>query len=223
MGWLKNALSENEMLNSILRRKRQRVLRSTLKLINDPPLHVPYVFNNMIRSDGHTIEFIYGVRHSSSGGLPDLTMSDISDLSDLPTDLQKDLDEFDIFEVDPGHRHLVTGVNAQGVRRRFSNNEWYCKSGILQRRYDQQERRKDTGIDQVESRLSTKKTASCDLWISYCQAVFDNMPQFAAFYGTDFANDRFLNYVGRQKMEDEVTNIFVDGDRKYRGEENIQT
>jgi hypothetical protein len=77
----------------------------------------------MIRSDGHTIEFIYGVRHSSSSGLPDLTMSDISDLSDLPTDLQKDLDEFDIFGVDPGHRHLVTGVNAQGVRRRFSNNE----------------------------------------------------------------------------------------------------
>jgi hypothetical protein len=42
----------------------------------------------MIRSDGHTIEFIYGVRHPSSEGLPDLTMSDTSDLSDLPTDLQ---------------------------------------------------------------------------------------------------------------------------------------
>jgi hypothetical protein len=39
-GWLKNALSENEMLNSILRRKCQRVLRSTLKLINDPTLEV---------------------------------------------------------------------------------------------------------------------------------------------------------------------------------------
>jgi hypothetical protein len=45
----------------------------------------------MIRSDGHTVEFIYGIRHSSSGGLPDLTMSDISDLSDLPTDLQRTL------------------------------------------------------------------------------------------------------------------------------------
>jgi hypothetical protein len=58
---------------------------------DDPPQDLPYVFNNMIRSDGHTIEFIYGVRHSSSEGLPDLTMSDISDLSDLsdlPTDLQ---------------------------------------------------------------------------------------------------------------------------------------
>jgi hypothetical protein len=40
MGWLKNALSENEMLTSILLRKRQRVLKSTLKLINDPTLEV---------------------------------------------------------------------------------------------------------------------------------------------------------------------------------------
>jgi hypothetical protein len=49
------------------------------------------------------------------------------------------------------------------------------------------------------------------------------MLRFAAFYGTDLANDRFLNYVGRQKMEDEVANIFVDGGRKYRDEENIPT
>jgi hypothetical protein len=177
----------------------------------------------MIRTDGHTVEFIYGVRKSSSKGLPDLTMSDISDLSDLPTDLQKDLDHFNVFGVDPGHRHLVTGVNAQGLRRRFSNNEWYSKSGISQRRYEQQVKKKDAGIDRLESTLPTKKTASPDEWILYCQAIFTNMSRLNSFYGTDFTNDRFLNYVGRQKMEGEVANIFVDGGIKYKGDWNSST
>jgi hypothetical protein len=35
-------------------------------------------------------------------------------LFDLPNDLQKDVDDFDIYRVDPGHYHLFTAINKEG-------------------------------------------------------------------------------------------------------------
>jgi hypothetical protein len=60
--------------------------------------------------------------------------------------LQKDLDDFDIYGVDPGHRHLFIAINREGVTQRFSNNEWCAKSGVKRRSHDQQERKKESGL-----------------------------------------------------------------------------
>jgi hypothetical protein len=129
--------------------------------------------------------------------------------------MQKDLDDFDIYGVDPGHRHLFTAINRGGVTRRFSNNEWYAKSGMKRRRYDQQERKKESGVVAFESSLPTKKTADAGNWLSYCDQIFTNFRLIATFYGADFASERFLNYQGHQKMASEVANIFVNGGKKY--------
>ncbi|CEP13573.1 hypothetical protein [Parasitella parasitica] len=97
------------------------------------PYNVPYVFNNLIRTDGHTIELLFGERKSEFENHPDLTMPDLSD---------EDLEQFHIYGVDPGHRHLVTAVDPerqQGQQQNqnfihFSNNGWYAKAGVLRRR-----------------------------------------------------------------------------------------
>jgi hypothetical protein len=59
-----------------------------------------------------------------------------------------------------------------------------------------------------ESSLPTKKTADAGNWISYCNMIFTSFQLVTSFYGTDFANVRFLNYQGHQKMASEVANIF---------------
>jgi hypothetical protein len=84
-------------------------------------------------------------------------MTDLADWFDLPRDMQKDLDVFDIYGVDPSHCHLITTINREGVTRRFSNNEWYTKSGVKRRRHDQQERKEESGVAAFESSLQTIK------------------------------------------------------------------
>jgi hypothetical protein len=80
----------------------------------NPPGNLPNVFDNVVRTNGHTIEFIFNVKSSGTEPLPDL------ETSDIPT---ADIGRFDAFGVDPGHRHLFTAVNTGGSCTCFSNNE----------------------------------------------------------------------------------------------------
>jgi hypothetical protein len=125
------------------------------------------------------------------------------------------MDQFHQYPIDPGHRHLVTSVDENGRDVQFSNNEWYYKVGIMKQRWNQQEKKKELGITDIESALLSRKTADPYHFADCCEIIFDHLPRLCSFYGSDFANDRFLNYVGAQKMANEVVNIFVNGGKKY--------
>jgi hypothetical protein len=133
-------------------------------------------------------------------------------MDDLST---QDMTLFREYPVDPGHRHLVTSIDENGHCIRFSNNEWYTKAGVMKRRWNQQERKKETGIDQIESGLLSRKTSYPEYFVDTCQQVFDNLPRLRSFYRSGYPNDRFLSYVSGQKMANEVVNIFVNGGIKY--------
>jgi hypothetical protein len=107
-----------------------------------PPTNIPYIFDNCIRTDGHIIEFLFGKKKSAFELLLDLTMSDLADL---------DLEDLQVYGVDPGHNHLVTAVDIEGYFGtqenknciRFPNNEWYAKAGAIFR-YKEQQKMKES-------------------------------------------------------------------------------
>ncbi|KAG0161751.1 hypothetical protein DFQ30_005846, partial [Apophysomyces sp. BC1015] len=93
----------------------------------------------------------------------------------------------------------------------FANAEWYAKSGHIKRRWNQQIRKTDAGVTTVESSLPTHKTARPTNWLAYCQALFNNFETLTSFYSNQWTNERFLSFIGCQKMENEVVNIFLSG------------
>ncbi|CEP09761.1 hypothetical protein [Parasitella parasitica] len=134
---------------------------------NRQPANIPYLFDNIVRTDGHTIEFLYNVKVSPMNNLPDITMADLCN---------EDIEQFHQYPIDPGHRHLVTSVDQTVNGVRFSNNEWCAKSGVLKRRWCQQERKREVGIDLIESALPSRKTTNPEDFAWRCQGVFDFLP-----------------------------------------------
>lgn len=165
-----------------------------------------YVFDNLIRTDGHTIEFVFGARKSEFGGLPDLRMPDLAN---------EDIDRFHVYGVDPGHNHLFTAADQQHTKLRFSNNEWYTKAGFKRRRYAEQQRKKQENITNIESQIPSRKTNDPDNFANCCQYYFDHLPELTTFYGSTTTNNQFMSYVGQQRMASEVVNIFASGGEKY--------
>jgi hypothetical protein len=176
--------------------------------------NIPYIFDNCIRTDGHTIEFLFGKKKSVFESLPDLTMSDLADL---------DIEGLHVYGINPGHNYLVTAVDIEGYFGtqenkncvRFSNNEWYANAGFKNRRKEQQKMKREDGISTIESEMPSRKTANPESFAESCQYLFDHLGRLASFYGSYFTNDRFLSYLGQQKMASEIVNIFVSGGKKY--------
>jgi hypothetical protein len=139
-----------------------------------PRENAAYVFDNLIRTDGHTIEFVFGARKFEFGGLPDLRMPDLAN---------EDIDRFHVYGIDPGHNHLFTAADQQHTKLRFSNNEWYTKAGFKIRRYAEQQRKKQENITNIESQIPSRKTSDPDNFANCCQYYVDHLPKLTTLYG----------------------------------------
>ncbi|ORX43010.1 hypothetical protein DM01DRAFT_1278305, partial [Hesseltinella vesiculosa] len=170
-----------------------------------PPEGNKIAFRNLVRTDGHTLEFL--CERKSRERLPDLVMSDLDD---------NDMVEFWSYGVDPGHTVPFTAVDSEKNCLRFTNNEFYAKSGYKKRRYHRQLSTTESGMNIALNSLPTKKTVSSTRWTSYCQSLCETLPVLYQFYGSSFTNARFLAYVSKQKVLDEMVNIFAFGGKKYK-------
>ncbi|ORX61816.1 hypothetical protein DM01DRAFT_1370827 [Hesseltinella vesiculosa] len=133
--------------------------------VDVPPEGNKIAFRNLVRTDGHTLEFL--CERKSRERLPDLVMSDLDD---------NDMVEFWSYGVDPGHTVPFT---ASGFRKKLPSIH---KQRILR---------------QIRSLCET-------------------LPVLYQFYGSSFTNARFLAYVSKQKVLDEMVNIFAFGGKKYK-------
>ncbi|ORX51696.1 hypothetical protein DM01DRAFT_1408636 [Hesseltinella vesiculosa] len=170
-----------------------------------PPEETDIAFTNLIRTDGHTVEFICSKKAAEL--LPDLVMSDLDD---------EDMEVFKPMGVDPGHSVLFTSMDTNRQCLRLTNPEFYHRIGHMRRRYTRQNNAEQLGINPIISSLPTKKTVSVSRWMAYCRQLCLCLPSLTNFYGSAFTNDRFLAYVSKQKILDEAVNIFVSDGRKYR-------
>jgi hypothetical protein len=112
-----------------------------------------------------------------------------------------------IFTASDGHDN-----NPHEVRK-HSAAEYYTRAGfkkfnkeILNYKND------DPHFLEVERGIPTLKTAN---FVQYVDYVLLNLDVLLRFYDGRFTSLRFLNYIGRQRADAELANIFVNGGKKY--------
>ncbi|GAA5809482.1 hypothetical protein MFLAVUS_002890 [Mucor flavus] len=178
------------------------------------------MFTNMVCTDGYGIDFILAGPQKQAAALPDLEISDFS-LEEIGT-------RFHLWGVDPGQKNIFTASDGHGEEVhqvwKYSAAEYYTRAGFKrtnQRIIDQ--KNEDGNFLQAERQITTYKTANLQIFILYVHSVLNNLNTLLAFYDDRFTALRFLNYIGRQRADTEMINIFVTGGKKYLKREFKQT
>lgn len=174
------------------------------------------VFTNMMLTDGLSASLTFAKRMNDNDRLPFLEPEDFD-----AEDMEK---HFKLWGVDPGERDVFNASDGMGTTRHqlrsFSRKEYYDKSGInkSQKKIIQYKKEEVDGvsIENLESRLSSHKTSSYQKLLAYVISFNDVLQQLLGRYDSRFTLLRFLNYQGKQRMQAEMVNIFIDGGNKYR-------
>ncbi|ORX48066.1 hypothetical protein DM01DRAFT_1338899, partial [Hesseltinella vesiculosa] len=159
------------------------------------------VFSNRVRTDGLQLEFIYGKR-APQIELPDLEMDDLHG--------------------EPRERMQLYGHSSNstngwhGRYMRFSNNEWLSLSGRHGRSCIRKRWLKDSGMEEILTRIPPAKTSHPDRFIQRTIYVFQHLDDITEHFADDYTLHRFLDYCGDKKMCAEVVNHFVHGGNKYK-------
>jgi hypothetical protein len=83
-------------------------------------------------------------------------------------------------------------------------------------RYDKttskiQKRRKKEGIDSIEQGIPSPETANLNSFRKHFAYLIPRLPNFFVLYSVDHAALGLLNYVGKQKADEKLVNVSIDG------------
>lgn len=181
---------------------------------DDEQPHRKPIFLNQIRSDGYTVDVLL-TRQNRKHTLPDLEIEDFEEAH---------LDQFfELWALDPGIKDIFQATNGDAQYRRFSTKEWRAKCGITRRLRHQQRDKTNNGITAVECSMPTMKTASTSTFIKAAKYVLTHLRKLTEFYGQNhIPQGRLLNYSGRQKLDHEMVQIFIDGGKKYTAKQTAK-
>ncbi|KAI8393975.1 uncharacterized protein BYT42DRAFT_477292, partial [Radiomyces spectabilis] len=172
------------------------------------------LFTNVVRTDGYAIDFVFARRKYEA--LPNLTMDDFT------TD--KLQGTFQLWGADPGMTEVFVASDGHDENphqvRKFSTDEFYTVAGFkktnskvlnLKRRITILAQ----SVQEVESGLSGRKTSDKAIFIEHLRNWLPTLHLLLNFYDERFCALRFLNYIGKQRAEAEIVDIFLDGGKKY--------
>lgn len=80
--------------------------------------------------------------------------------------------------------------------------------------------KQENGISKLESSFGTPKTANLATLSTFLTKLLPNVKKLIPFYGNEHAGLRCLNYRGRQKADEYLASILIDGGYKYATENN---
>lgn len=100
--------------------------------------------------------------------------------------------------------------------RTLSSAEYYTKAGFKRTVGLTQNAKNQANIGEIERTIATNRTANIDGINHYIRSILDAYNGLTEFYGRQFHRQlKFRNYRGRQRMDAELTNIFINGGNKY--------
>lgn len=170
------------------------------------------MFTNQISTDGYAVHF--QLARAAKKASIDLKLEDFS-MSEIE-------EYFSVCSIDPGRKHVFTASYGYGEDeheiRRVSRKEYSAFIGSKNRTRALQKMKKANGIEQIESRFPTCKTASVNIYNEYVAYTFQHMDILFAFYSSQHAKTRFQNLQGRQRAQEELANIIINGGKKYNAE-----
>ena len=170
------------------------------------------MFTNMVRTDGYGIDFILAGRVNQETQHPDLELNDFT-----PDELQN---RFRLWGVDPGQVNIFTASDGHGDGdhevRRYSAAEYYIRAGFkkINEKILNMKNVNEVYM-QAERAITTHKTADLAIYGDYVNSILTNIHILLPFHDDRFTSLRLLNYIGRQRADAEMVNIFVSGGKKY--------
>lgn len=167
------------------------------------------MFTNQVCSDGFSIVFQFARPKKPQAvelELQDFTSEEISKY-------------YRVCAIDPGVRHLFTASYGAGGAhhevRRCSSKEYYTMTGSLRRGKQLLSSKKRLGIDTIETNYPTGKTSNIERYRYHVDYFFSHREVLFSFYGLEDAERRFRDYQGRQRAQEEIANMLINGGRKY--------
>ncbi|GAA5799348.1 hypothetical protein HPULCUR_004762 [Helicostylum pulchrum] len=164
------------------------------------------MFTNMVRTDGYGIDFILAGPKNPDANLPDLDLNDFT-----PRELNEN---FCLWGADPGQTNIFTASDGHGNDshqvQKYSTAEYYTRAGFKKsNKTILNLKNGDEQLSEAERNIATFKTANMEVFLLYIHSVLNNIDVLVRFYDDRFTSLRFLNYIGRQRADAEMVNIFV--------------
>lgn len=173
------------------------------------------MFNNLVRSDGFSVDFVFVKKR-----IPESTESRLmnSDLLLQDFKFEEVKDKYNPISIDPGRKSVFTaavGIDENVQIRRCTTSEYYHNTGSNSFSKKQKKKKSQTGIDKIESAIPSCKTSDILKYENYAAKIFSHLRRLFDFYGADTAHDRFNLYQGRQRAADNMVNLLLHGTSKY--------
>ena len=99
--------------------------------------------------------------------------------------------------------------------RQISTSEYYAIAGYTKTTQRVLKAKQENGISKLESSFGTPNTANLATLSTFLTKLLPNVKKLIQFYGNEHAGLRFLNYRGRQKADEYLASILIDGDIAY--------
>jgi hypothetical protein len=126
---------------------------------------------------------------------------------------------FEVAAIDPGRTQAFTAAYCCGQEshqiRRCSTSEYYAMTGSQRRNQKVQSEKRATDIASIENQWPTGKTSNLNRFPLYISHLLENFESLARFYNSTRGKMAFENYQGVQRAREEMTNVLINGGKKY--------
>ncbi|KAI8987895.1 hypothetical protein BDF20DRAFT_852726 [Mycotypha africana] len=192
----------------------------TLQDLVRAPANSKDMFNCVIHTDGFAVTFLFVRSRQEKSATATLTLEDYT-----PAEINK---YFMPIAVDPGRNEIFTAVVGYNTDmhqiRACSKEERAQIAGYNRRARVVDEKKVATGIKEIETNLPTCKTVHSEIQYKlYLSYVLRHIQSLHEFYGFNSAKFIFNDYQGRQRADEELANMLLDGGKKYNPRKRKKT
>lgn len=178
------------------------------------------LFRNKVNTDGFSVDFIFARKKN-----PKNVLNQQLHVEDFRID---EVDEFfRPVAVDPGVASVLTASYGHGSAcheiRKFFSNEYYAATGSPRRNKYLDKQKQQAGIKDIETGFPTAKIVDPQQYRQYVAYFFRHRESLFRFYGSERAQSRFYDYQGRQRAREEMTNVLINGGRRYNRSKRKKT
>ncbi|KAI8970482.1 hypothetical protein BDF20DRAFT_127597, partial [Mycotypha africana] len=186
----------------------------TLQDLVRAPANSKDMFNCVIHTDGFAVTFLFVRFRQEKSATATLTLEDFT-----PAEINK---YFMPVAVDPGRNEIfkaVVGYNTDMHQIRTCSKEERAQIARYNRRA-----KVATGIKEIETNLPTCKTVHSEIQYKlYLSYVLRHIQSLHEFYGFNSAKFISNDYQGRQRADEELANMLLDGGKKYNPRKRKKT
>ncbi|GAA5814594.1 hypothetical protein MFLAVUS_008093 [Mucor flavus] len=159
------------------------------------------MFLNGLYTDGYTCRVLFCRKL-----LPSLAEHRVSlELDDFTTEEVEQY--FRPCAVDPGRIDAFVSYHGGNDIRRLSSSEYYNMHGTVTRQKSEQGRKGRSGLEAIETNISSPKKLSIEKYSSYITYMIEHLNALHSFYNFETAKIKWLNYLASQKtIQESETN-----------------